>query len=151
MDQGEKKIDACVQLNSRQFDRLFGEISHVICTGRIKFLSKNMPDPGNRRYWYNCVRRVLSWLPTRLYSYTYLRIIPTRIWKVVDVYCYVNTVQENVEGRVVSLPNHVQDLNGTLYFSKVRSEDKARYTCVASNRQGSINVTIDVDVVGKYG
>ncbi|XP_065213547.1 tyrosine-protein kinase-like otk [Planococcus citri] len=59
----------------------------------------------------------------------------------------VQWIKANFEGHPVPFPNHVQDINGTLYFSKVRSEDKGRYTCIASNRQGSINVTIDVDVV----
>lgn len=53
-------------------------------------------------------------------------------------------------GESVPFPKHVQDLNGTLLFSNVQSEDKGRYVCIASNSQGAINVTIDVDVVGKY-
>jgi hypothetical protein len=46
-------------------------------------------------------------------------------------------------------PEHVQDLNGTLYFNRVSHEDKGQYTCVATNSQGIINATIEVDVIGK--
>ncbi|RZF35776.1 hypothetical protein LSTR_LSTR012074 [Laodelphax striatellus] len=45
------------------------------------------------------------------------------------------------------LPVHVQDINGTLHFNGVKWEDKGRYMCVASNPQGVINVTIEIDVV----
>ncbi|XP_043278777.1 inactive tyrosine-protein kinase 7-like isoform X2 [Venturia canescens] len=44
-------------------------------------------------------------------------------------------------------PKHVQDINGTLHFNGVVDEDKGRYTCIAANAQGSINHTIDIDVV----
>ncbi|XP_012151673.1 tyrosine-protein kinase-like otk isoform X1 [Megachile rotundata] len=44
-------------------------------------------------------------------------------------------------------PKHVQDINGTLHFNGVLEEDKGRYTCIASNAQGSINHTISIDVV----
>lgn len=44
-------------------------------------------------------------------------------------------------------PSHISDVNGTLHFSKVQAEDKGKYTCIASNYQGIINATIDVDVV----
>lgn len=47
------------------------------------------------------------------------------------------------------LPKHVQDVNGTLHFNGVTERDKGHYTCTASNAQGSINHTINVDVVSK--
>ncbi|CAH0388728.1 unnamed protein product [Bemisia tabaci] len=37
--------------------------------------------------------------------------------------------------------------NGTLVFKNVTLDDQGQYMCVASNSQGRINVTIDVDVV----
>ncbi|XP_014250092.1 inactive tyrosine-protein kinase 7-like [Cimex lectularius] len=46
-----------------------------------------------------------------------------------------------------NFPDHVSDINGTLYFNKVKLEDKGNYTCVAANTQGVINVTIEIDVV----
>lgn len=48
-----------------------------------------------------------------------------------------------------SLPNHITDMNGTLHFNGVQSDDKGKYLCAASNSQGTINVTVDIDVVGK--
>lgn len=47
-------------------------------------------------------------------------------------------------------PEHIQDLNGTLHFNGVKSEDRGRYMCIATNSQGVINTTIDIDVVGKF-
>lgn len=53
------------------------------------------------------------------------------------------------EGNVVDgLPNHVTDMNGTLHFNGVQNDDKGRYLCTASNSQGVINITINIDVVG---
>jgi len=46
-------------------------------------------------------------------------------------------------------PDHIADLNGTLYFQKVKPTDKGKYTCVATSSQGIINTTIFVDVIGK--
>lgn len=54
------------------------------------------------------------------------------------------------EGDDEEFPKHVQDVNGTLHFYGVLEEDKGRYTCVASNAQGSINHTISIDVVSEY-
>lgn len=49
-----------------------------------------------------------------------------------------------------SFPNHVTDMNGTLHFNGVTVEDKGKYICTASNSQGVINATINIDVVGTY-
>lgn len=46
-------------------------------------------------------------------------------------------------------PGHITDMNGTLHFNGVVAEDKGKYTCIASNSQGTINVTLNIDVVGK--
>ena len=47
------------------------------------------------------------------------------------------------------LPAHVEDVKGVLVFNKVERSDAGRYTCVASNSQGTINKTIAVEVVGE--
>ncbi|XP_061943350.1 inactive tyrosine-protein kinase 7-like [Apis cerana] len=57
------------------------------------------------------------------------------------------TVKWIKEGSGEEFPKHVQDINGTLHFNGVLEEDKGRYTCIASNAQGSINHTITIDVV----
>ncbi|XP_043256636.1 tyrosine-protein kinase-like otk [Colletes gigas] len=51
------------------------------------------------------------------------------------------------EGVGEEFPKHVQDINGTLHFNGVLEGDKGRYTCIASNTQGSINHTINIDVI----
>ncbi|KAF5297401.1 hypothetical protein FQR65_LT01332 [Abscondita terminalis] len=43
--------------------------------------------------------------------------------------------------------SHITDTNGTLHFTGVLNEDKGKYTCIASNIQGTINVTLNIDVV----
>ncbi|XP_076657921.1 tyrosine-protein kinase-like otk [Halictus rubicundus] len=57
------------------------------------------------------------------------------------------TVKWIKEGAGEEFPKHVQDINGTLHFNGVLGEDKGRYTCIATNAQGSINHTISIDVV----
>lgn len=47
-----------------------------------------------------------------------------------------------------SFPEHITDMNGTLHFNGVQIEDKGKYICTASNSQGIINITINIDVVG---
>lgn len=47
------------------------------------------------------------------------------------------------------MASHITDMNGTLHFNGVLSEDKGKYTCTASSAQGKINVTVNIDVVGK--
>lgn len=57
--------------------------------------------------------------------------------------------QEGQQGeQKFEIPDHVKDINGTLYFSNVTAEDKGRYMCIATNSQGIINATIDIDVIG---
>ncbi|GLV45808.1 off-track [Carabus blaptoides fortunei] len=43
--------------------------------------------------------------------------------------------------------SHVTDMNGTLHFNGVLAEDKGKYICYASNSQGTINTTINIEVV----
>ncbi|XP_046484566.1 inactive tyrosine-protein kinase 7 [Neodiprion pinetum] len=68
------------------------------------------------------------------------------------VYCKAHgatepTVKWIKEGNGTEFPPHVQDINGTLHFNGVVEDDKGRYTCLATNSQGSINHTITIDVV----
>ncbi|XP_066909298.1 inactive tyrosine-protein kinase 7 isoform X1 [Halyomorpha halys] len=58
---------------------------------------------------------------------------------------FVKWIKEGyIEGE---FPSHISDINGTLHFNKVQADDKGKYTCIASNFQGIINATIDIDVV----
>ncbi|KAK6623364.1 hypothetical protein RUM43_009216 [Polyplax serrata] len=45
------------------------------------------------------------------------------------------------------LPPHVHDINGTLHFDTVYSTDKGKYICIATSTQGTINATVDIDVI----
>ncbi|XP_034939259.1 tyrosine-protein kinase-like otk [Chelonus insularis] len=68
------------------------------------------------------------------------------------VYCKAQgatnpTVRWMKEGQGEKFPEHVQDINGTLHFNGVVEGDKGRYICIASNSQGSINHTINIEVV----
>ncbi|XP_069698468.1 inactive tyrosine-protein kinase 7 isoform X2 [Periplaneta americana] len=49
--------------------------------------------------------------------------------------------------QMFEISENVKDINGTLHFSNVSAEDKGRYICVATNSQGIINATIDIDVI----
>ncbi|XP_076365318.1 inactive tyrosine-protein kinase 7-like isoform X1 [Tachypleus tridentatus] len=44
-------------------------------------------------------------------------------------------------------PSHISDENGTLHFNVVQHDDAGTYTCIASSPQGTINATINVEVV----
>ncbi|XP_054284012.1 inactive tyrosine-protein kinase 7-like isoform X2 [Macrosteles quadrilineatus] len=59
----------------------------------------------------------------------------------------IKWMKEGQDTLSMDFPEHVQDINGTLHFNQVQASDKGRYTCVATNSQGLINVTIDIDVV----
>jgi hypothetical protein len=62
-------------------------------------------------------------------------------------FCFV--LQEGQQGeQKFEIPDNVKDINGTLHFSNITAEDKGRYMCVATNSQGIINATIDIDVIG---
>lgn len=49
-----------------------------------------------------------------------------------------------------SLPDDVEDVNGTLVFNNVKLEHKGNYTCVASNKEESIKTTIEVQILPKF-
>ncbi|XP_034477459.1 tyrosine-protein kinase-like otk [Drosophila innubila] len=46
-----------------------------------------------------------------------------------------------------TLPENVDDINGTLTFKIVSAEHRGNYTCLASNSQGQINATVTINVV----
>jgi Immunoglobulin domain/Immunoglobulin I-set domain len=46
-----------------------------------------------------------------------------------------------------SLPENVEDINGTLIFKNVTFDHRGHYTCIASNSQGTIRVPVVVSVV----
>lgn len=50
------------------------------------------------------------------------------------------------EDPLLSLPSHVEDLNGTLLFHGVKDGDSGQYTCIATNTQGFISTTIFINV-----
>ncbi|GFS45045.1 inactive tyrosine-protein kinase 7 [Nephila pilipes] len=52
-----------------------------------------------------------------------------------------------IDIRSTEWPPHIRDDNGTLHFNRVLSTDSGKYMCVATNSQGIINATIDVDVI----
>ncbi|GIY43566.1 inactive tyrosine-protein kinase 7 [Caerostris darwini] len=52
-----------------------------------------------------------------------------------------------IDIRSTEWPPHIRDDNGTLHFNRVLSTDTGKYMCVATNSQGIINATIDVDVI----
>ncbi|KAF5296174.1 hypothetical protein FQA39_LY12628 [Lamprigera yunnana] len=54
---------------------------------------------------------------------------------------------EKENGEEENFAPHITDTNGTLHFNGVLSEDKGKYTCFASNTQGTINATLTIDVV----
>ncbi|XP_017839237.1 tyrosine-protein kinase-like otk [Drosophila busckii] len=46
-----------------------------------------------------------------------------------------------------TLPEHVDDINGTLIFRNVSAEHRGNYTCQARNSQGQISATVAINVV----
>ncbi|XP_046400427.1 inactive tyrosine-protein kinase 7-like [Ischnura elegans] len=48
---------------------------------------------------------------------------------------------------MMDFPSHVRDNDGTLVLDKVQRSDAGQYTCVATNAQGIINATIEVEVI----
>jgi len=53
------------------------------------------------------------------------------------------------DGGYVRLPDDVYaDAVGSLYFVQVRATHAGRYECRASSDQGTINVTVNINVVG---
>jgi hypothetical protein len=52
--------------------------------------------------------------------------------------------------RSINIAEHITNIDGTLTFLDVQRSDAGRYTCMAyTDKQGSINSTINIDVVGK--
>lgn len=68
------------------------------------------------------------------------------VWKLVcnSPCTFTLSAQDATNG---SLPEHVDDINGTLIFRNVSAEHRGNYTCLASNSQGQINATVSINVV----
>ena len=50
----------------------------------------------------------------------------------------------------INIAEHITNIDGTLTFLDVQRSDAGRYTCMAeTDTQGSINTTININVVGK--
>lgn len=49
-----------------------------------------------------------------------------------------------------SLPEDVEDLNGTLVFNNVRLQHKGNYTCIAANDEESIKTSVEVQILPKF-
>lgn len=52
-----------------------------------------------------------------------------------------------VQDSTSTLPDTVEDVNGTLIFRNVSESDRGNYTCRANNNQGEINATVVVTPV----
>ncbi|XP_039280486.1 LOW QUALITY PROTEIN: inactive tyrosine-protein kinase 7 [Nilaparvata lugens] len=89
-------------------------------TGTLTITNTQVSDKGD----YSCLINTTGYKP------------------LVSEWLKIGDVDDSLE-----LPVHVQDINGTLHFNGVKWEDKGRYMCLATNPQGTINVTIDIDVV----
>jgi PTK7 protein tyrosine kinase 7 len=49
-----------------------------------------------------------------------------------------------------TLPDDVEDVNGTLIFNNVKLDHKGNYTCIASNDEESIKTTVEVRILPKF-
>lgn len=45
------------------------------------------------------------------------------------------------------LPDSIEDINGTLTFRNVSSENRGSFTCIANNSQGEISANVFINVV----
>ncbi|CAL7946572.1 unnamed protein product [Xylocopa violacea] len=117
----DKGSYAC-EVSTRGFPAIFSERASLTVEEKLKF----SPQPVDKRLELGSTAKV----PCKSQGATN----PTVKW-----------IKEGAAGE--EFPKHVQDINGTLHFNGVLEEDKGRYTCIASNAQGSINHTISIDVV----
>ncbi|KAK2575159.1 hypothetical protein KPH14_002563 [Odynerus spinipes] len=120
VDLSDKGIYAC-EIETKGFPPIFSDPATLIIEEKLKFL----PPPVNKRLELGSTAKVSC----KAQGATN----PSVRWI--------------KEGDDEEFPKHVQDINGTLHFNGVLEEDKGRYTCIASNMQGSINHTITIDVV----
>ena len=125
-----------------------------------KFLA--MPMPDLQLYLYACVSVLLT-DKYGMFDAERLQFLPMRVKENLELGSNA-TVSCRAEGRVTprlrwsrlydedrygELPDDVYaDVDGNLLFVHVRSAHAGRYQCVASSEQGTINITVSVEVVG---
>ncbi|XP_012264737.2 inactive tyrosine-protein kinase 7-like [Athalia rosae] len=117
-DKGSYKCE----ISTKGFPPIFSEHAELVVKEKLKF----SPPPVNKRLELGSTAKVYC----KAQGATH----PTVKW--------VKEKRGSTE-----FPQHIQDINGTLHFNGVVEDDKGRYTCLATNAQGSINHTITIDVV----
>jgi Immunoglobulin I-set domain len=55
-----------------------------------------------------------------------------------------------MKGTDEALPNGVEDVNGTLFFSNVDLDHRGVYTCFATNEKSTINASIEVKLMPRF-
>lgn len=69
------------------------------------------------------------------------------------IYCKADGKDEPtvhwLKADAADFPSHVEDQSGILLFKTVEYTDAGKYTCIATSKQGSINATIQLDVVSE--
>ncbi|XP_046676097.1 inactive tyrosine-protein kinase 7-like [Homalodisca vitripennis] len=136
--------------------------THIAHNGTLHLHATDVSDRGE----YVCVVNTTSIppvysKPATLFVKEKLKFSPRPVDKKLElgsakkVYCkaqgadppVIKWMKEGTDIPHMDFPDHIQDMNGTLFFNHVQAEDKGRYTCIATNSQGLINATIDIDVV----
>ncbi|XP_075214156.1 inactive tyrosine-protein kinase 7-like [Lycorma delicatula] len=129
-------------------------------TGTLTISNTQVSDKGD----YSCLINTTGYnpvvsKPATLFIKEKLKFSPRPVDKKLElgsvkkVYCKAQGSTPPVikwikEGeKLYEFPEHIQDINGTLLFNGVKSEDSGLYMCIATNSQGVINTTIDIDVV----
>ncbi|KAF8784423.1 Inactive tyrosine-protein kinase 7 like protein [Argiope bruennichi] len=110
------------EINSEGFPPVLSEKAALVVREKLKF----MPAPVNRKLELGS--------NAKIYCKAGGSTPPIVKWSRIDI-------------RSSEWPPHIKDDNGTLHFNRVLSTDTGKYMCVATNTQGIINATIDVDVI----
>ncbi|KAK3919401.1 Inactive tyrosine-protein kinase 7 [Frankliniella fusca] len=116
-DRGEY---VCI-VNTTGFSPVYSKPAHIHVKEKLKFT----PQPVNKKMELGATSKVNC----KAQGST----APTIHW-----------IKEGQSGQ--SFPAHVTVNNGTLIFQGVKTSDRGRYTCVATNAQGIINATITIEV-----
>ncbi|GFY42956.1 inactive tyrosine-protein kinase 7 [Trichonephila inaurata madagascariensis] len=110
------------EVKSEGFPPVFSEGAFLSVKEKLKFI----PAPVNRKLELGS--------NAKIYCKAGGSTPPVVKWSRIDI-------------RSTEWPPHIRDDNGTLHFNRVLSTDSGKYMCVATNSQGIINATIDVDVI----
>ncbi|PRD36426.1 UNVERIFIED_CONTAM: Ptk7 [Trichonephila clavipes] len=113
------------EVKSEGFPPVFSEGAFLSVKEKLKFI----PSPVNRKLELGS--------NAKIYCKAGGSTPPVVKWSRIDI-------------RSTEWPPHIRDDNGTLHFNRVLSTDSGKYMCVATNSQGIINATIDVDVIGIF-